>query len=115
MKKMIALGIGASMLFLGGCVENSAKYRRLVAQVDSLSAVSAGQNQELESVYADFINVDTRDFDAIELNEKKAKVLSAHPEGSYALEAGEDGKLVLKILDGQAFWQQTRYLVVMVG
>lgn len=290
MKKMIALGIGASMLFLGGCVENSAKYRRLVAQVDSLSAVNAGQNQELESIYADindvtagmqslreaehlllleaeketkgspskqqlarlkndvqavteaiagyksqiaklenrtksqsaefkrmianlnaeldvraakldelttrlaatnkelamkveevkalvrdmdaldkvskeqrmkiaeqdqslhtahyclgtrkalreanvitrqgifcppivssqaqqadFIDVDTRDFDAIELNEKKAKVLSSHPEGSYALEAGEDGKLVLKILDGQAFWQQTRYLVVMVG
>ena len=45
------------MLFLGGCVENSAKYRRLVAQVDSLSAVSAGQNQELESIYADINDV----------------------------------------------------------
>lgn len=63
--------------------ENSAKYRRLFAQVDSLNAISARQNQELESVYADFIDVDTRDFDAIELNEKKSKILFFHPAATF--------------------------------
>lgn len=68
-----------------------------------------------QAQHAEFITVDTREFDSIQINEKKAKILSSHPKESYSLETGEDGKLILKILDEQAFWQQTKYLVVMVG
>lgn len=64
---------------------------------------------------ADFVNVDIRETKSIPLNNKKAKLLSVHPVDSYTLEAGEDGSLTLKINDENAFWKQTRYLVVMVG
>lgn len=64
---------------------------------------------------ADFINIDIRETTAIPVNSKKAKLLSVHPADSYALEAGEDGNLVLKITDVTAFWKQTKYLVVMIG
>lgn len=64
---------------------------------------------------ADFISIDIREVKNIPLNNKKAKVLSAHPVDSYALEADEEGNLVLKINDENVFWKQTKYLVVMVG
>lgn len=64
---------------------------------------------------ADFVNVDIRETKSIPLNTKKAKILSVHPVDSYTLEAEEDGNLTLKINDENAFWKQTKYLVVMVG
>ena len=39
MKKIVILGIGASMFFLGSCVESSQKYKSLQARLDSLSTV----------------------------------------------------------------------------
>lgn len=64
---------------------------------------------------ADFVRIDMRETKSIPMNNKKAKVLSAHPADSYTLEAGEDGNLILKINDENAFWKQTKYLVVMIG
>lgn len=64
---------------------------------------------------ADFVQVDVREIKSIPLNNKKAKVLSVHPSYSYSLETDEEGSLVLKISDENAFWKQTKYLVVMVG
>lgn len=64
---------------------------------------------------ADFVQVDVREIKSIPLNNKKAKVLSVHPSDSYSLETDEEGSLVLKISDENAFWKQTKYLVVMVG
>lgn len=64
---------------------------------------------------ADFVRIDMRETKSIPMNNKKAKVLSAHPSDSYTLEAGEDGNLILKINDENAFWKQTKYLVVMIG
>lgn len=64
---------------------------------------------------AGFVNIDIRETKTIPLNNKRAKILSVHPDDSYTLEAGEDGNLVLKINDENSFWKQTRYLVIMVG
>lgn len=64
---------------------------------------------------ADFVNIDIRETKSIQTNSKKAKLLSVHPVDSYTLEAGEDGNMILKIDDENAFWKQTKYLVIMVG
>lgn len=64
---------------------------------------------------ANFRQADIRELQSLPLQSKKAKILSTHPEASYSLEAGEDGNLVLKISDPNAFWKQTKYLVIMVG
>lgn len=64
---------------------------------------------------ADFISIDIREVKSIPLNNKKAKVLSSHPADSYVLEADEEGNLVLKINDENAFWHLSKYLVVMIG
>lgn len=61
---------------------------------------------------AGFNEIDIRNVAEIALNTKKAKVLSTHPAGSYELVKGEDGLVTLKIVDAQAFWSVTRYLVV---
>lgn len=64
---------------------------------------------------ADFKTIDVRETKSITLDNKKAKVLSVHPSDSYTLEPDENGMLVLKIQDENAFWKQTKYLVVMIG
>lgn len=64
---------------------------------------------------ADFKSIDVRETKSIALGSKKAKVLSVHPSDSYTLEPDESGMLILKIQDENAFWKQTRYLVVMIG
>lgn len=53
MKKIVILGIGASMFFLGSCVESSQKYKSLQVRLDSLSTVHIMQNSEMESMLAD--------------------------------------------------------------
>ena len=60
----------------------------------------------------DFIEIDIRNVAEIPVGAKKARILSAHPEGSYEIVNGEDGLAVVKILDPQTFWSVTRYLVV---
>ena len=57
MKKIVILGIGASMFFLGSCVESSQKYKSLQVRLDSLSTVHIMQNSEMESMLADLNDI----------------------------------------------------------
>lgn len=57
MKKIVILGIGASMFFLGSCVESSQKYKSLQARLDSLSTVHIMQNSGMESMLADLNDI----------------------------------------------------------
>ena len=68
--------------------------------------------EQADVVKEDFIEIDIRNVAEIPVGAKKARILSAHPEGSYEIVAGEDGMAVVKILDPQTFWSVTRYLVV---
>lgn len=44
----------------------------------------------------------------------KVKVLPGHPEESYRIVAGGPGLSTLKVTDHDAFWRDSRYLVVMI-
>ena len=68
--------------------------------------------EQADVVKEDFIEIDIRNVAEIPVGAKKARILSAHPEGSYELVADADGMKVLKVLDPQTFWSVTRYLVV---
>lgn len=61
-----------------------------------------------------FTKIDIRSTKEIALNSGKAKLLTAHPEGSYSMAKGSDGMLTLKITDATAFWNMSKYLVVQV-
>ncbi|MFQ3215206.1 MAG: chromosome segregation ATPase [Marivirga sp.] len=52
-------------------------------------------------------------FDTIELNKRSAKMISNHPEGSYQF-TGVDTVERLKIIDKEAFWKDSNYLVIEV-
>lgn len=70
--------------------------------------------EQADVVKDDFIEIDIRNVAEIPVGAKKARLLSAHPEGSYEIVKAEDGMAVVKILDPQTFWSVTRYLVVRV-
>ena len=55
-----------------------------------------------------------RNVEIIPLNTKKAKIMTNHPEGSYQINEGEDGSQTLQILDKEAFWSMSNYLVVSI-
>lgn len=58
MNRIIFLTIGIfSLFFLGGCVENSAKYKALQAQMDSLNNESSNLNAEMENMLADLNDI----------------------------------------------------------
>lgn len=58
-----------------------------------------------------FIAIDYREINAINTNASKAKVLSIHPQSSYSME-DNNGEVILNITDPEAFWEQTKYLVI---
>lgn len=61
-----------------------------------------------------FTQADKRTLNTVETMSKSAKILSNHPEGSYVLERDENKMYVLTILEPDAFWQSTKYLVIQV-
>ena len=61
-----------------------------------------------------FTKLDISIVNQIDLMSKKVKIVSNHPSDSYKIE-GEDGKAErLTILDGEAFWSSSKYLVMVV-
>ena len=62
-----------------------------------------------------FLQIDRSKVTTIEVNQKKAQVISKHPENSYELVADEEDASVtayLRILNPAQFWKYTDYLVI---
>ncbi|PKO96787.1 MAG: hypothetical protein CVU12_03395 [Bacteroidetes bacterium HGW-Bacteroidetes-7] len=65
-----------------------------------------------EAEQSAFVKIDIRNIKEINLNVKRAKVLSVHPAGTFTLEQDENEMLVLMISNPASFWEQTKYLVI---
>ena len=61
-----------------------------------------------------FTEADKRELTLIPLNTKKPTMMTAHPRGSYQINTTDDGNRVLEILDKEAFWSMSNYLVVSI-
>lgn len=61
-----------------------------------------------------FTEIDIRDDKVFPLYAKRAKLLTPHPEGSYEYAKDEQKQLTLHILDADAFWSVSRYMVILV-
>lgn len=61
-----------------------------------------------------FVQGNKRDLELIPLNTKKPKIMTNHPENSYQVNEEESGAKVLQILDKEAFWSMSNYLVVSI-
>ena len=60
------------------------------------------------------ISADKRDLRVIPLNTKKATILTNHPESSYQLTTDDDKMLSLEIVDAEAFWNISNYLIISI-
>lgn len=60
-----------------------------------------------------FVRIDARKTKSLPLYSTRAKILTSHPKSSYTLEK-ESGNFVLLILDTDAFWSVSKYLVIEV-
>lgn len=61
-----------------------------------------------------FTKIDIRVDKEIKLYSRSAKMLTAHPAGSYTLERNANKQYVLRITNPQQFWSTSKYLVVLV-
>lgn len=61
-----------------------------------------------------FTKIDIRVDKEIKLYSRSAKILTAHPAGSYSLQQNANKQYVLRITDPQKFWGASKYLVVLV-
>lgn len=60
------------------------------------------------------ISADKRELATIPLNTKKATILTNHPESSYQLTKGDDNMLSLEIVNPDAFWNISNYLIISI-
>ena len=79
--------------------------------VIGIGSVNKLNTESLNKSY--FKEVDITKLTVIPLDAKKAKVITAHPAGSYEL-VGKDRVESLTIKDTAAFWSLSKYLVVQV-
>lgn len=61
-----------------------------------------------------FTQIDIRDDQVFPLYAKHAKLLTTHPAGSYEFAKDEEKLLTLNVLDAEAFWSVSRYMVIQV-
>lgn len=61
-----------------------------------------------------FTKTDRRDLSQLPLYSRKARLLTVHPASSYELLPGSDKQLVLHIKNSEAFWSNSKILVVQV-
>ena len=61
-----------------------------------------------------FMQSDKRQLSMIPLEAKKATVMTNHPTSSYDLVKDENDNLVVNIIDKEAFWSMSNYLVVSI-
>ena len=61
-----------------------------------------------------FVEIDKREVGSIPLNTKKPTIMTNHPENSYQIVEVDGGNKVLEILDKEAFWSISNYLVVSI-
>ena len=61
-----------------------------------------------------FTKIDIRVTKEIKLYSRSAKLLTAHPSGSYTLQQDANKQYVLRITNPQQFWSTSKYLVILV-
>ncbi len=61
-----------------------------------------------------FNQLDKREVESIPLNTKKPKMMTNHPDNSYQIVDSEDGNKILQIIDKEAFWSISNYLVISI-
>ncbi|WP_066628145.1 Cbp1 family collagen-binding glycoprotein adhesin [Labilibacter marinus] len=62
-----------------------------------------------------FTKIDTREVENIPLFRSKVKLLTNHPEGSFEFVAGEEDTKSINILDKEAFWSISKFMVIQVN
>ena len=70
------------------------------------------ENEDFNKDY--FTRIDIRTDKEIKLYSKDAKLLTAHPEGTYEFVKDDKEQLTLKITNPNKFWSISRYLVIEV-
>lgn len=88
------------------------KSELIAANVMSKGGLFRSAKISYQAEQSAFIKIDIREVSEVTLNAKKAKVLSVHPSGTFALEVDANGMQILKISNPKAFWEQTKYLVI---
>lgn len=61
-----------------------------------------------------FTEIDTRDDTVFPLYSKHAKLLTTHPVDSYEFTKDASKQLTLSVIDAEAFWSVSRYMIIQV-
>lgn len=82
------------------------KEQNILKQGDVLTSTNFNKNY--------FTEIDIRVDQVFPLYAKQAKLLTTHPVGSYELVKDAEKQLTLNVLDFEAFWSVSRYMVIQV-
>ncbi|MEO0474189.1 MAG: hypothetical protein AAF206_31565 [Bacteroidota bacterium] len=78
-------------------------------------SVIDGKNLNKEVTRSAFTAIDITEVAMIPLDAKKVKLVTPHPEGAYELVSEDKRVTGINIKNPEAFWRNSKYLVVMVN
>jgi hypothetical protein len=99
-------------------VAGTAKELMNMNVLEKTGVIGVGRNPKMASDFDPnvFTRVDITEFQSLPVETKKAKIITAHPTDSYAINETEKGHIEsLEITDPDKFWQASRYLVVVLN
>jgi len=70
-------------------------------------------NQDFDT--ENFTEADSRETEQIATFKKRVKIMTNHPQNSYAIIDGADGSKIISIKDKNLFWSVSKFLVVQVN
>ena len=72
-----------------------------------------GSKMKLDNINKNLLkSVDTRTQTTFQINGRKPRVLTTHPDGSYQILSNADGSSTLKVLNTASFWGTMPYLII---
>ena len=119
-RKNLAIGVLDSMLTQrNGDVDRlnvatAQQAEALAAQDKEMNLIKSGRVVTENANMGYFTKTDLRELSQIPLFSRKARLLTVHPASSYELVPGSDKQLVLYIKNAQAFWSNSKILVIQV-
>ena len=94
--------------------KNQLKEKGIISSTGGFLGMGKRTSVTSDSDLSKYTKIDARRIKHIILPGHKTQILTSHPSSSYNLEGGSDKATALNIVDANAFWAKSKFLVILV-
>lgn len=92
------------------------KQKKIIESLGGFLGIGSTKQLDANADLSHFKEVDINEFRSLSMDARKVEVLTPHPSAAFTLREGDSKKVQdLEITDPAQFWQQSKYLVVVLN